>query len=224
MSTRLLLRCPPGTAFSGPADVPPDHVCFADWGAGECVRWARGYPSRAGDRTAVERRAAEEWAQTAQAAADEARTLAGAGSIMVWGDGTLAMLIRMALRGSTAPHTRSPAVVVDTTGSADALAQALRLVIREGSVLLAAPPLQPDAVVRTYEDLHRRSLTVKVVPWAEPPSRAPWHLVDWALDHLARATPESPPIPAPWHRVGAGGIAIPVSASDAPHTTRPQGA
>ncbi|MFI9202996.1 hypothetical protein [Streptomyces sp. NPDC053048] len=204
MSVRLLLDTEPGEDYPGPTGLPPGHVCFLDWGSGEGARWGRGYPERDAERRAAERRAAQEWAATAEAAAAQAASLAGGGPIAVLGMGALAALVRMALEGpATILAADQAVVVVDTTGSAACLDRALRRAAPRGIVLLAAPPTKPEADVRTYDDLHRRSLTVTAVRWTEKPPRSR-QLTDWALRHLADADgPRT--VAAPWHRIAGVG-------------------
>lgn len=185
------------------ADVPAGTVAFIDGGSRDRL-WGRVY--RAGRQ--VEQRAAVEFAATALAATAAAvRGVPDAGRhVAVLGEGTLAWLIRIALpmqaragRVHGAPTVADDVqVVVDTTGSADVLSQAVRSLPRLGLLILAAPPDSAEIVLATYKDIHVRGLTLVGVPWADSPAGSatgPADLAMWTaavLANIVRALPDQP--------------------------------
>ncbi|MEV4380193.1 hypothetical protein [Streptosporangium sp. NPDC049644] len=155
---------------------PPDRVVFADGGDSP---WGCGFPSTGDARV----RAASEWVATACAAVGRARE-GGVRAAEVVGTGVLASLVRRALPEAGG---RVPDVIVDTTGSARAVADALSRVARLGTVVLAARPTASALMVRTYQDVHVRGLTVVGVPWATGatvPTGSCLERFSWALERL----------------------------------------
>lgn len=149
----------------GPAT---DLVWFADDPAA-AETWAYGYPSPDADE-----RAARAWAATAQAAAEAAGEATGT---LVVGEGTLARLVRLALPPAAPDPDARPAVVVETTGTAAGISDALAAVRPRGRVLLAARPLNATTPLRTYHALHLPSIRMLPVPWRDGTGHAPEDLV-----------------------------------------------
>jgi hypothetical protein len=170
-------------------------VCFIE-GTSGTASWARRYPADGADAAAT-----GEWAATAATAAAAARGEPAA----VIGEGVLAALIRLALPADGRLDA-APRVVIETTGTAAGLAEALRRVERRGRVMLATRPLHAATALRTYHDLHRPGVSLLSVPWACCGARpAPGHLRAWALARLAAAESGRPARFALWHRLTVDG-------------------
>ena len=78
--------------------------------------------------------------------------------IEVVGDGDLADALRSATGGGA--KVEEPGTIVDTTGTPDALADALVRVRTLGTVVLAGPVPQAGVDLDVYSDLHVRGLTL----------------------------------------------------------------
>ena len=90
----------------------------------------------------------------------------GRQSIEVTGDGPLAHALREMLGSAADPGTGDarPAVVVETTGSPEAIRAALERVADLGTIVLAGPVAAAPVALDAYPDLHVRGLTVVGVP------------------------------------------------------------
>jgi len=156
-------------------DVPAQTVAFINGGTEDRL-WGRVYP----DQPGVERRAVSEFVATALAAVAIA---VGAGPVAgrpvtVVGDGLLAQLIRASLPTDVlAPPGSAPLQaaghaydIIDTTGSARVLGEAVRTLPRVGRLILAAPPGSADITFATYLDIHVRALSLIGVRWAGTPA------------------------------------------------------
>ena len=95
-----------------------------------------------------------------QGMADEALRVAGGAMIDVIGDGALATSLRKAAGVSDAPGA---AVVVDTTGSAAAVAAALDRLPQLGTLVLAGPAAREDPDLDVYANLHLRGLRITAI-------------------------------------------------------------
>jgi hypothetical protein len=84
----------------------------------------------------------------------------GTDAAEVVGAGPLADALRARLAAPAAP----PAAIVDTTGDAAAIADALARVDDLGTVVLAGPPPDGPVALDLYADVHVRGLTVAGVP------------------------------------------------------------
>jgi hypothetical protein len=142
------------------------------------LRWAGGAGYPAGDDPD-----AAAWgmldalaARTADAASAAAGT---SGSVLVPGGGLLAQRVRARLRAQHGAAGESPAVVVDTTGSAEGLRAACAAVADLGAVVLAVTPLGGTVAYDLYVEVHRRGLRLIGVPdptepdWAGPDADIP---------------------------------------------------
>ncbi|TMR21982.1 hypothetical protein ETD86_13220 [Nonomuraea turkmeniaca] len=176
--------------------------------------WGRGYPAADDARScaaaewaatarAVVARALEPGGGIARPAGRERSPRAtGKGMLAeVVGDGVLAVLIRNVLHracgrlsggGSPVRHPAvgpagPPDLIIETSGTAVAVSDALERVGALGTVVLAAPPVTSVMMVRTYADVHRRGLSVVGVPWTGPEPDPPQEhdaLAAAALEHL----------------------------------------
>ena len=184
-------------AFS--PDVEPGSVAFLDSGDEADVRWGRAYRPE----PSLDEVAAREFAATAKAATDAGRGVSPE-AVQVVGGGILAALAQRILgpRGGAG----APTVMLDTSGSAARIRDAVEHCDRLGTVLLAAPPVDAEVDVRTYADLHVRGLTIVGVPWVDEPTdeQAPPELVAWAQEQLAPLQPGAPVPSALWYRVERG--------------------
>jgi threonine dehydrogenase-like Zn-dependent dehydrogenase len=127
----------------------------------------------------------------------------------VIGAGLVATMTRRLLGADADAAPRAaPAVIADTTGDPEAIADAIRRIDDDGVLVLAGPPPAAPLALDPYPDLHRRSLTVVGVapprpdepgPPAPPaPAEAPGELVA----SLAEIAPgDEPPAGALWVRV-----------------------
>jgi threonine dehydrogenase-like Zn-dependent dehydrogenase len=91
-----------------------------------------------------------------------------AAPVEVVGEGPLARALQERLAGRLATSDARPAVVVETTGSGEAVAQALSSVADLGLVVLAGPSAEGGGALDFYEDLHVRGLTLVGIPEADP--------------------------------------------------------
>ena len=87
--------------------------------------------------------------------------------------------------------------VVDTTGSASVLREAVRTLPRLGRLVLAAPPYSSEITLATYKDIHVRALSLVGVPWAGGPSESAASpdlpaLIEAVLSGIGRARPGQP--------------------------------
>jgi hypothetical protein len=204
-------------------DVPAETVAFINGGS-ENRLWGRVYPAKPG----AEQRAATEFAATALAAA--AIAVGGSASgrqVAVFGDGMLAHLIRTSLPAEvlaaaavfTTPRAADHMYdIVDTTGSASVLGDAVRTLPRLGRLVLAAPPCSAEITLATYGDIHVRGLSLVGVPWtvglsgsAAASPRLPW-LIEEVLTGIGRAWPSQPTPRNLLYALGGG------TANDASHS------
>jgi hypothetical protein len=175
-----------------------DTVYFVEATSGTRT-WARGYPLSTDDPAQA---AARDWVATAQAAVRAVEATAAA-----VGDGALAALVRLALPAGGTLRGSPPDTVVETTGTAAGVSQALRTVRSGGHVVLAARPLEATTPLATYRDVHYRQVRLTAVSWGGDvgqPAPAE-HLVSWTLAHLGAVEPGQPAPPGPWHRLTGGG-------------------
>ncbi|MFB6813908.1 hypothetical protein ACFCV8_05105 [Streptomyces sp. NPDC056347] len=178
-----VVRAPDGRHLP-PAGAAPHTVWFLDDSAAE-ETWAVGCP----DPDAVGR-AARAWAATAIAVSDAARAAAKGAPIRVPGEGVLARLVRLALADQAQSSGReASAVVVETTGTASGILDALAVARPGGCVLLGVRPLHSATALPTYRAVHHPGLRVRPVRWAQPVDGVPEPLVVSALAQLARTSP-----------------------------------
>jgi len=172
-------------------DLQPGHVAFVD---GDAVDRATDDPVDAlvlEDDEEAPRRAIHAFAAVAE---DVASLLLGqpATRVEVAGNGLLARLIRstpLGTRAASQPGAEPPVVIVDTSGSRERIADALRRLDELGTLVLAGQASDSDPRLNLYTDLHRRSLTVAGVPAPVLNGRPPdgWEPpLDWAQVELRR--------------------------------------
>jgi hypothetical protein len=147
------------------ADLPPGRVAFVD---GDAVDHADGDPVDAivlEDDEDAPLRAAHAFAAVAEAVVEVLRGQP-AGRVEVAGNGLLARLVRTPLgtRAASGPGDVPPVAIVDTSGSPERIADALRRLDELGTLVLAGQASGTDLRLNLYTDLHRRSLTVAGVP------------------------------------------------------------
>lgn len=154
-----------GAAVVLTADLPPGRVAFVD---GDAVDHAAAEPVDAivlEDDENAPRRAAHAFAAVAE---DAVELLRGqpAGPVEVAGNGLLARMVRVLLgsRAASEPGDVPPVAIVDTSGSPERIADALRRLDELGTLVLAGQASGSDPRLNLYTDLHRRSLTVAGVP------------------------------------------------------------
>jgi hypothetical protein len=131
---------------------------------GSGLRWAGGAACASGDDPD-----ADAWwllDTLAGRVAVAARTAAGkiSAPVLVPGDGLVATRVRARLAGAQATGGKPPAVVVETSGSAEGLDAACAVVADLGTVVLAVTPLGAAVAYDLYVDVHRRGLRVVGVP------------------------------------------------------------
>ncbi|MDI3423356.1 hypothetical protein [Streptomyces luteolus] len=155
------------TSPRGESAVAGNLVWFAD-DPEAAETWAYGYPAEG-----AAARAARAWAATAHAAAS---ALGGATAEVV-GDGALARLVRLATSGPAQDTGPGPDVVVETTGTAAGIREALASVPPGGRVLLAARPLDTTTALATYDAVHLPGIHVVPVSWDDGGEGVPGQLV-----------------------------------------------
>ncbi|MDG4793694.1 hypothetical protein [Micromonospora sp. WMMD1082] len=141
--------------------VPAGHRAFLN-GSREGALWGRIYAATPESG----RLAAAEFIATAEAAVAAGRV--GGKTVMVTGDGLLAVLIRKLIPGN---GEDPPEVIIDTTGSTEEIRHAVTTLPRLGTLVLAGPPSVAELDLATYRDLHVRALTLVGAPWATKPAR-----------------------------------------------------
>lgn len=146
------------------AGAPPTVASALTFEPGAGLRWAGGavYPA-SGDPDADAFRMLDALAGRVAAAAREAARGASA-SVSVPGDGLVASRIRARLPAARVTVGEPPAVVVETTGSAEGLQAACAAVADLGTIVLAVTPLGGTLAHDLYVDVHRRGLRVVGVP------------------------------------------------------------
>jgi hypothetical protein len=87
----------------------------------------------------------------------------GAAPVEVDGSGSLATHLRERLGLADRPAGERPATVVETTGELARVESLMHRVDDLGTVILAGPPVEGDATVDFYVDVHVRGLTVITV-------------------------------------------------------------
>jgi len=84
----------------------------------------------------------------------------GAGWVEVLGEGAVARHLRDRFEARRGGGEGPPLAVVDTTGEAQAIEQAMARVADLGTVVLAGPPPAEPVALDLYPDLHVRGLMV----------------------------------------------------------------
>jgi len=87
-----------------------------------------------------------------------------AAPVEVIGGGPLARALREWLSSQLATSGERPAAIIETTGDADAIREALAHVDELGTVVLAGPPPEAGVALDLYADLHVRGLTLVGTP------------------------------------------------------------
>ena len=82
------------------------------------------------------------------------------GDIEIAGDGAAAAELRRVLAGRLARDGARPAIVVETSGTAEAVQAALARVAVLGTVVTAGPAPEGPVALDFYADLHVRGLTL----------------------------------------------------------------
>jgi threonine dehydrogenase-like Zn-dependent dehydrogenase len=172
------------------ADLPPGRVAFVD---GDAVDHATADPVDAivlEDDEDAPRRAAHAFAAVGEAVIEVLRGQP-VGPVEVPGNGLLARLVRSPLgtRAASGPGEVPPVAIVDTSGSPDLIADALRRLDELGTLVLAGQASGTDLRLNLYTDLHRRSLTVAGVPAPALNGSPPDHWqppLDWAQAEFRR--------------------------------------
>jgi hypothetical protein len=84
----------------------------------------------------------------------------GAARVEIVGHGPLAQALREQLSSPLSIGVERPAAIVETTGDAEAIREALARVDDLGTVVLAGPPPGAGVALDLYADLHVRGLTL----------------------------------------------------------------